>query len=299
MKAKNLKNMKNLILFLSAFSLFACEKTIDFDLPTEKAQLAVSSQIIDGDSIYATVSISSAALSGNPSFSDKARILLFENDVLVDSLTLSPGGVGIIGSNVPVYTSSYSCTPGRKYTIKVSQANFETVEGSCIMPETPSVSNGEYISANYTIKGSISDPSGLGDIYKIQLKRGQFKEHESFFIKDLTIENYQGYSEFFEDETEGTFATRAYIRDELFDGSIRDFELNYSEWNGANLGTDSLFLKISALSTDQYEFEKDLDISEYAEAGPFSEPVPISSNMSNQKGNFGASNSIYLALEKK
>lgn len=291
--------MKNLILILAAFSLLACEKTIEFDLPVEEPQLAVTSKIVAGDSIHAVVSISTPALSGSPTFANDAVILLFENGIQVDSLTLLSGSTIIGGSSVPVFSARYPFVYGKTYTLKVSKSNYASVEGSCIVPQKPLVTKGEYIVATKKIRGSISDRAGKGDIYKIEV---QFKDDEysrGFASTDFTMEFYEGYDEFLEIDGEGTYGTRAFIRDELFDGGSKSFELTYYDFDGGGVSTDSLFLKITAVSLDQYNFERTLDLGAFGGENPFSEPLSVHSNMSNGKGNFGAENTVFKGLERK
>ncbi len=291
--------MKNLILILAAFSLLACEKTIEFDLPTEDPQLAVTSKIVASDSIHAIVSISSPALSGNPKIANDATVLLMENGQTVATLTINPNSSVIGGQNVYLYTAQYPFVLGKTYTLKVSKTNYETVEGSCIVPRAPIVETAEYFAATKKIKGSIVDRPGKGHIYKIEVQMKNDFYGRGFSSTDLTMEFYEGFSEFIEVDNEGTYGTRAFLRDELFDGKTRNFELNYHDFNGGGTGGDSLFLKITAVSLDQYEFEKTVDLGAFSGENPFSEPLSIYSNMSNGKGNFGAVNSVFKGLEKK
>lgn len=290
--------MKKIIFALVAFSLMACEKTIDFELPVEEPQLAVSSKIIASDSIYAAVSISSPALSGSPRFADDATVVLYEDGVVIDTLDVNNNVIN--GNNVPLYTASYPFVNERTYTLKVSKANFESVQGSCIVPSPAVMDKAEYFSETRVIKATIDDQPGKGDIYKIEITLKGDQYSRGFTSNDLTMEFYEGYSDFLDLDTEGSYGTRAYIRDELFDGGQRDFELTYYDFDGGGgQNFDTLFLKITTLSIDQYEFEKTLDLGAFGGESPFAEPITIYSNMSNGKGNFGAENGILQPLERK
>lgn len=290
--------MKNLILILAAFGLLACEKTIEFELPIEEPQLAVTAKIIASDSIQAVVSISTPALSGNPSFANDALVLLYEDGIKVDSLSLFTGSSVIGGQEVPLYTARYPFVNGKTYKLKVSKTNYASVEGACIVPEKPIVEIAEYFTTSKKIKGRINDRPGKGDIYKIEVQMKNDFFARGFTSTDLTLEFYEGYGDFIDIDAEGTYGTRAYVRDELFDGKTRSFELNYADFDGGPT-TDTLFLKITAVSMDQFEFERTVDLGAFSGENPFSEPLTIYSNMSNGKGNFGAVNTVLTALEKK
>lgn len=291
--------MKKLILILVGFSLLACEKTIEFDLPVEDPQLAVTAKIVAGDSIHAVVSISTPALSGTPKFANDAVVLLFEDGIKVDSLTLSSNSriFGNAVNPVPVYTAQYPFVNGKTYTLKVSKTSYDQVKGSCIVPPKPVVVTGKYFQETKKITGSINDRPGKGDIYKIEVQLKNDNYARGFTSTDLTMEFYEGYSDFLEIDSEGTYGTRAFIRDELFDGGTRNFQINYYDFDGGGSSNDSLFLKITAVSLDQYEFERTLDLGAFSGENPFSEPLSIYSNMSNGKGNFGAENTTFKGLE--
>lgn len=285
--------MKNLIFALCIFGLMACEKTIDYDLPTEEPQLAVSSKIVAGDSIHAIVSISSEALNPVTKFSEDATLTLFENGTNVATLTVDNDRQIVDNARVYFFTAKHNFIVGADYKLQATQANYESVVGNTSLPSVPIVENVSYDPTTFKIKANIKDPSASGNIYRIELV-GEFSNYAlGFSSKDITVEFYEGYSDFLDTDEDGEFGYRAFVRDEFFNGGTKNLELKLQDYFG---GTSKIFLKITAISNSQFEFEKSIDIFNYADIGPFSEPVTIFSNMSNSKGVFGAESSTYVQI---
>lgn len=287
--------MKKIFLLpILALSLIACEKTITFDLPTEDPQLALTSRIVAKDSVVAVVSISSPALRPKLQYSEDAIISLYENGVVVDTLRVLTVNPTWDQTPVYLYSSSYDCEPDKTYKIKAMQSGFDAVEGSVIVPKQPVISNTSFNTGTREIKTTIQDPQGSGDVYRIEIVGAGDNDYpRGFYSKDLSLEFYEYYDEFLDIDGDGKYGSRAYIRDEFFDGAQRKIELTYDNFFGDN---DEIYLKITALSNSQYEFEKSLDLATFGGDGPFSEPLTVYSNMSNLKGNFGAEYSTSVRL---
>ncbi len=126
-------------IFCAFLVLGACTKTLDFPLPEEKPKIVLDAKLIVGDSIKVLAGISAPFWSNaTPVLSDSARIYLFENQLLID--TLQPKAVesgGLFDSTYFLYTSGKPLNDRALYTIKASVEGFPDVEGSDRVPGKP------------------------------------------------------------------------------------------------------------------------------------------------------------------
>jgi hypothetical protein len=285
--------MKRIVLSLLFFSLMACEKTITYDLPTEEPQLAVTTRIHARDSIVALVSISSPVLNSKTEISNSATVILYENGGPVTQLSPINTGQSVDGVPLYVYYSSYDCEPGKTYTIRASQSNFESVEGTVAVPlNAPELSNVSRASGGEfrEITVTITDTPDEENYYRIELQQvggtGGDVYSQGFYTDDQTIEFYDGYDdEFIEDDREGAFGFRGYLRDRFFEGGSKKIVISHWSYIGES---SPYYLKISSISKSSYDFERTIDLATYSEVSPFSEPVSVISNMSNGKGGITA-----------
>ena len=279
--------MKKIVLVLLAIGLISCEKVITYDLPTEDPQLAVTTKIFTNDSILALASISSPALTPKTNISGDAKLELYEDGAYLEDMIRRDAGFNIDGSRLYFYTSSYNCKAGKTYKIVASQNGYNTVEGATSVPFAPYITDAKIDVNTREVTATLHDPRGLGDVYKIEIAPNYPDETgQWFFSTDLTMEFFEFADDFLDVDGEGKSGSRAYLRDELFDGKRKKIKLTLPEWNFEPSGT--YYLVISSLSNSQYQFEKNMDILIYSDAGPFSEPISVYSNMSNGKGNIGA-----------
>lgn len=284
--------MKKLVLGFLFLSLMACEKTITFNLPVEEPQLVVTAKLFALDSVVAVVSISVPSLSAKkPGYSKDAKVLLFEGETMVSELTVIDAGQIWNGERLYYYTSQYDCKPGLTYTIKASQNGYDNVQGSVVIPTAPPVvKNLTAVERDPTtdpktdIEFTIEDNGSEDNFYKIELQCGEndFDEYgDGFFTNDLTIEFYDGYSDFIDIvDGEGEYGLRGYLKDRFFNGSSKKIEI--SAWLPFEKGDCKIV--VSSITQETYEYERTVSIAISSDNGPFSEPVSIRSNMSNNKG---------------
>ena len=276
------------VLLLAAVLVFAaCEQVIEIDLPEHTPQLVLNATFSPDSLIYAQVSASKHLQDTAYLRSvNNAKVVVYENGVLWDSLTFAPGS----GFDAPHYRSSRLPVAGRTYRVQVSAPGFADVEGEDRIPmPVPilSIERRDSVPGNnpedqYTeLSVTFDDPAGQGDAYVIgfyfqdtvETDPGQFE----FWNFPIAIESADPVLKYDFNSSTFTFA------DKTFDGRRTTIKIRVAE---SNIFSNDFYVVLGSVSDHYFRYQRTL--SSYLETAfnPFAEPVIVHSNMSSKMGIF-------------
>ncbi len=185
---------KVFILALIAIGMVSCEEVVELDLPTTPPRIIVNGRVTDTlpveVQLFATANYN---LRSVPGISD-AKVLLYENGVVVDSLIESDTAegyytgtfVGSLGNNyhvdVEVFANNPVMSAGNWVSKPEEMKRCPPIEDfySLYREEDILVEEGYYVVTNFT------EPSGQGDYYRIRAWRNDSLQN---MPTDLTFFN--------------------------------------------------------------------------------------------------------------
>ena len=302
--------MKNFNLFLLIFILFffSCdlETVVDIDIPAHESVLVLNGRLDTDTNVQVLVSSSVGAFDNtNPSMVNDADVILFENNIEVETLTLDTdntyemelndggwkdfGNLGSTNSSIDMnyYVSNYIPQQDKTYKIEVTHPNFNNINASTYIPNDiliynlviDSISNNDKINFEF----SFDDDPNIENYYSISLKVSCSKvfEDEYGYVDEY---NYGGRVEMNSndpsfptnsfDALEGGYSfqgERAVFNDALFNGQEK--RISVDVYTQDEYGYDEFEFKqcdtikfiFSTFSNDAYKYYNSL--SEQREGG--------------------------------
>lgn len=193
--------MKKLFLFpVLALTLISCQEVVTLDLPEETPQLIVNGRISDTIPTEVQVFSSAPYFEGSvPGISD-VSVLLFENNVRVDSLVESDTLPGY-------YYGTFRGDVGNNYHIEVQIADNNPlftsgtwVSKKELLKRCPPIDSfySEYRRAQpfqpegYYVAAHFKEPNGVGDFYRIRAWRNDSLQNNPFDIAFFSDEFSDG-----------------------------------------------------------------------------------------------------------
>ena len=316
--------MKNSNLFLLIFILFffSCdlETVVDIDIPAHESVLVLNGRLDTDTNVQVLVSSSVGAFdNSNPSMVNDADVILFENNIEVETLTLDTDNTyemylndGNWRTNTYIdmnyYVSNYVPKKDKTYKIEAKHPNFNDINASTYIPDDiliynlviDSTSNNDKINFEF----SFDDDANIENYYSISLKVSCSKvyEDEYGYVDEY---NYGGRVEMNSndpsfptnsfDALEGGYSfqgERAVFNDALFNGQEKRIsidvytqdEYGYDEFEFKQC--DTIKFIFSTFSDDSYRYYNSL--SEQREGGALDifggEVVPVFTNVNNGLG---------------
>lgn len=287
-----------LILLVGAsLALTACVKEIFLEVPAHKPEMVVTSYF-NPDSTWSVIISASVPYTSRqvPKFVNSATVEIWTDGHLVEELESVGQGRYRSQSGRPEY--------GRTYRLRAVAGFYNPVEGSGEVPvfEGPvDIQVGEiektfYGSTRVPLAITFEDAAGVDNYYGLFVNGIVIQRDEG------TGQNFRnrypiGFSSrdmvFREDnvfETDEIDYNRAFFTDDIFEGRSTTLEFK-SEMFGLGLSPESIVdirLEIFLLSVtkDYFLHEKTAQLQEDVGENPFTEPVQIHSNMSNDYGIF-------------
>jgi hypothetical protein len=296
---KFMKKIKLLICLFAVFIFLSCEKVIEAkDLPEQDSRIVLNSLLFSEDLITANITASRGILS-NKAFKDldKAVCQVFENDAYLGNL------INIQNGN---FTSFFTAKVNNKYRLIVSASGYSSVTATTIIPPSVKYTNLERydtLNYNYRLNQYSSTTKSLDGTSKFKLKILDDLSTKNFYsIKPIvilidslgnTIEN-DGYGLYIKNNNdENSYDSNSFEIDDLtkMNGNqmTLDFDVSFYYNIPENLKSIRVYLEISNLSQEYYNYKTTL--KKQAEAGGdfFSEPVLVYSNVINGLGILGGS----------
>ncbi len=268
--------MKSKILFFSIiilFSITSCVKDIYVETPNNDPKLVVNSYISpESDSINVWVSKSTPLYhiydQNNAQFISNASVQISsENSGWVDI----PFDANKNFYSIPI--NNFPISSGKKYAIKVSANSYNTVTSEITIPTYDNINFRYYKFENKVtewgdttqfITYKFNDPAGVNNYYAFKAVIYQYDE----------INNYTNYISLYTENSDWIMS------DKVFDG--KETSITFSGW-GLHSG-DSV--NILVMQTDDNFFKFHYSLNNYSGDSPFTEAVPIYTNIQNGLGVF-------------
>lgn len=271
-----------------AFLLFACETTVDIDIPFEKPQITLNSSLRHNTFPSVRLSYSKHILDNNWEFvpiKDAAVRLIHEGETLPLSFVEETGE----------YTNlNRLLTQGNEYTVEVDVEGYETVRASEVIPISVPIKDLIYQgtvqvdawSSNDDVTLIFDDPEGE-NYYEIS---AEFYRQNSYTDENGNTvyyeDNYPLYLEPKNPTYEKDYNTdgELLIDDKLFEGreATIDLFLNGSYFSDDMEGEIKFTLK--SVTRNYYLFHSTYGLQWWNEGDPYAQPVQVYSNISNGIG---------------
>ena len=313
--------MKNLnLLFLTSIICFhSCgelETVIDIDIPNHESVLVLNGRLDTDTNVQVLVSSSVGAFdNSNPSMVNDANVILFENGVEIETLTLDTDNTyemylndgswrndmnAIIDMNY--YVSNYVPKQDKTYKIEVKHPNFNNIDASTYIPDDmfiynlviDSTSNSDKINFEF----SFDDEANIENYYSISLKvscskvfedeYGYFDEYNYGGRVEMNSNDPSFPSNSF-DFLDGGYrfqGERAVFNDALFNGQEKRISVDVLTEEFKYSQCDTIKFIFSTFSNDSYRYYNSL--SEQRVSGELDifggEVVPVFTNINNGLG---------------
>ena len=298
---------RSIFIILLLATIFSCTKTLDFDEGNNETQLVLNS-IIWPDSVFsASIAKSTSILKGHQiSQATDGSLDLYEDGTLLTHIT-SPTG--------QFYASGIKPKTGKNYRIVVN-SNGKQVEAETTIPnqaevisiDTSSVKD-EYGYRRINYKVRIKDPVG-DDFYRIVITKENLyaslyqnsiwkyslnKGMESITTTDPVFNSL--YNNIGSNAIDIGPSNHYYIfPDDYFKGKDYSVQFQLASWGSSYQGYgfkhiyDRTTVHVQRLSKELYNYLKYLTLHNHYRDNPFSEPVPVYSNVKNGTGIFAGFN---------
>ena len=272
-------------LILTLF-LFSCETVLDVELPEPETRLVAHCFVMNTDDQLSTYVSTNVALLSNqePAGIDNATVQIFENGGLKYEF-LSDQSVDLAE---PFQT-------GRTYEIRVSHPDLGSLSARQVMPGPVAITRAEldpdggineFGDEVAELVVTLLDPAGEENYYErglVRVQGGSGGEAYRLYPTD---------DQLFGKATWNDFIT---FDDRTFDGREQTLTFRfYADYGGMN---ENYYLVWRSVSRERYLYLNSLTDQLWNEDNPFSEPVPVFSNMEGGLGIFGLGWEEVLAVE--
>ena len=308
--------------------LYSCENmetVVDLDIP-ETPPVLVMNGILDTDTtIRVLISHSVGAFSNEiPISINNAEVILFENDILLDTLNvntnntvsyyLSNGNFSADSIQMNYYESSIIPNSNTDYRIEASHQEYPDISATTFIPDDIEIYNIDV--------DTISDPNQIGfsfsftddfnsdNYYRLKLFSNCYKKWENEY-GEIEIYPYSiGYQEFSSNDPsfpsngipwDGyTFSGRKVIfSDALFNGQEKNIRIDIINEGYGYDDCETINLQFSVFSSDTYSYYNSLD--NHRDKGPIGifggEVIPVYSNVENGLGSIISTNAQIIQIK--
>lgn len=281
-----MKSYNFLILFSFSLLLSACgedffEQTVEIDVPEHTPQLAITSQLVAGDSaLWAYVTSSQGILENEAADPiEDATVEIFKDGQLMETLPFLEQRF-----YVKELSEAFASDPA-EYQLKISADGFDPITATQQMPTAVPI-----ISATYEAEGAIDidgervdeisiefeDPAGEENYYRVSI----FIETE-FWNQHLYLHQLDPIAE--------QFSENQYLKDDTFDGKKYTWRVGFYP-NSFDPNSEIKFsVNLYSVSREQYFYERSVYLARDANDNPFAEPVIIFGNVEGGQGVFSLS----------
>jgi hypothetical protein len=297
------------------------ETVIDLDIPPHNPSLVLNGLLDTDASVQVVVSHSVGAFSNDiPTFINNANVMLYKDNVLVDSLLPDMTDIVYVyysnnnynSDSLPMYY--YRCNSvadtNATYRVEVSHPNYTSISAETFIPKDITIFNIDIDTTSNEDKigltFSFNDNVNQQNYYRLKLFSSCTKEWVNEFGYEEEY-NFRGYSEFLSNDPsfpadipfEGyTFqGENVVFTDALFNGQQKTIRLDV-ETSLKYSDCDTVMIRFSTFSNDTYSYYNSLgDHADKGELGLFGgEVIPVYSNVDNGLGVLISTNSqrIYL-----
>ena len=321
--------MKKIILYtwltLSFFSCENMETVVDLDIP-ETPPVLVMNGVLDTDTTTRLlVSHSVGAFSNEiPTSINNAEIVLYENNILIDTLSVNMqntisyyfnnGGFSFDSIPMNYYESNIVPRKNTNYRIEAKHPNYPNIYADTFIPDdievydidVDTLTNDEKISFNF----SFIDDVNADNYYRLKLFSKCYKKWENEFGEIEIYPLTRGYQEFASNDPsfpsnsipwDGyTFSgSQVIFSDALFNGEEKNIRIDIINEGYEYADCDTIGLQFSVFSSDTYSYYNSLD--NHREKGPIGifggEVIPVYSNVENGLGSIISTNAQIIQIK--
>jgi len=305
-----MKIYKYIVITILVTLFSSCQKEINIDIATHEPKLTINCHLIAGSVPEAVIShsIHSTSNSSNLTALPFAEVVLFENNIPVDTLQHFNDSSDSWGNyEVGVFRGDYIIKTGETYKVQVNEDNYETAYGETVCPGN-SIEITEIDLTEMRIDSVMSywypDTFDYFRTGKLKLKfSGPLNEDLHYFLS-ITDQNEEtpmlisSNDPIIAGEEYNINDGNNYPNENLyFAGSSLNInttltiEINsdYSEyqeymWDYETDFTDGLIIKLEIQNNDYFEFMSKMDDYDQSSYNPFAEMVFLPNNI---KGGYG------------
>lgn len=209
-------NFRHIIkIFCALVLLSGCTKVIDIPIPNEPTRQVLSAYFVQGDTLKVLASKSMpVTFEGEGLFSTipaEATVLVYENDVLLDTLQPKPIFVG--DTNTYIYVSNQVAKANASYKVVATHPTLITVTGADKIPQTPTF-NTFKVDRNKRSIDLILEHTGSVNYYLFECKVKDFSGQEFSLGLNSTEPNMQvdGGDGFIYSGAENTAGLRLFLK---------------------------------------------------------------------------------------
>jgi len=277
------------VLLLTACSGDFFDQTIDVKVPEHTPQLAITSQLVAGDStawVYVTQS-QGILVNGEAAPIEDATVELYKDGQLLEILPFFDSRF-----YAKELASPLSADPA-EYQLKISAPGFDPVEAVQEMPVTVPI-----VSATYDPEGAldadgervdevsveINDPAGVENFYQLSIVIENENWNNDVYLRKL-------------DPLSEGLGDNQYLKDDSFDGKKYTWRVGFYPQYFQPGTTSKIRIELYSVSSDQYFYERSVSLSEDANDNPFAEPVIIHGNVVGGQGVFSLSAKSEAVIE--
>jgi len=310
-----MKNL-NLLLLIAVMCFLSCdmETVVDLEIPAHEPVLVLNGRLDTDTNVQVLVSSSVGAFdNSNPSMVNDANVILFENNIEVETLTLDTentfemylnDGNWRIATSIDMnyYVSNYIPKKDKTYRIEVEHPDFNDINASTYIPDDiliynlviDSTSNNDKINFEF----SFDDQANIENYYSISLKvscskvfedeYGYFDEYNWGERVEMNSNDPSFQSNSF-DVLDGGYTfqgRRAVFNDALFNGQEKRISIDVFTEDFKYAQCDTIKFIFSTFSDDSYKYYNSL--SDHRNNGGLDifggEVVPVFTNIDNGLG---------------
>lgn len=302
-----MKKLISIIIILIVFG--SCEKSIDFN-GHKTEPVTIINGLINPDSTFLVSVIKSRHITDNGQIPEvtNARVEVYKGDVLVEELVHKTNGI---------YTGFSKPNVDNEYTFKVTIDKDESGAKTLIpLPVVILEANANF-NSNINVENEVEltinfiDPVQVENYYRITIHpesdRNSDSENNLYLSSnDLVIRSVFGQDDGLDNTPNNDYLI---FNDRLIDGKNYNLKLIFYDSNyyqsidaNSNKYSKTYKLRLHSISKDYYLYLKSRMLANWVTDDPFSEPVPIFSNITGGGGILGAysttERSILISTEK-
>jgi hypothetical protein len=235
----------------------------------------------------------------------QAKVILFENNITVDTLSYSIDGYNPMG----IFKGDYRIKAHKAYKIQASHSNFGIAYGETVCPSnlisitdvdvsgvrTETVAEGEYelqYRRTGKLKLKLTHPSSSNYHYFLSItdQGGEIKDGFEITSRDFIVSK-EAYKETRDLDGAVYYKSNLYFSGASFNSTTTlTIEINPGDdtWEYESDPTDDLVVKLEVLNHDDYQFSRKMEEYEDGQYNPFAEMIFLYDNIQGGYGIVGA-----------
>lgn len=279
-----------LTVFILVITIQSCEMTIPVEFPDQEPKLVMNSVISEDTLIWVHVSSSIPIKDADiiqfiPE--SNAEVLLFENNIIQDTLIYNP-------IMMQYFSTTVKPLQNRNYRLEISANGYDAVSAETSLPPRVPI---DRVQLDYNVR---EDRDG-NKVSDITLEFTDPSNEENFYMLWVVAEDdygnyqqicYQSTSVFLTDNDivlddfgESYYCNQVYFDDRLINGKTQ-IKMSTSDL-GFFAQLAGVHVYLTTLSKDLYRYTVSSEIQERSIENPFAEPAIVFNNVTNGFGIFG------------